>query len=215
MKNEYFQENLEKRIKIIRKMILSKIPNEILERKSKSQGKRRFFGTLFGLITSKKIFISLWYRRSPCLFTLKKCFFLEFFFNKNSHWPCGFESFSSWFWQDLCFVSDPISLVNPNNSQFCIFIIKKCHPPWVFYGFSSFKFKSFSLGFTFSFANFILNFGKYHFPCDFDSLFQIFLKIFIFHLICKYIFSLGFQRKKKGKNNYKWESVRQQFLRRK
>ena len=59
MKNEYFQENLEKRIKIIREMILSKIPNEILERKSKSQGKRRFFGTLFGLITSKKIFISL------------------------------------------------------------------------------------------------------------------------------------------------------------
>ena len=59
MKNEYFQENLEKRIKIIREIILSKIPNEILERKSKSQGKRRFFGTLFGLITFKKIFISL------------------------------------------------------------------------------------------------------------------------------------------------------------
>ena len=39
MKNEYFQENLEKRIKITREMILSKIPNEIFERKSKSQGK--------------------------------------------------------------------------------------------------------------------------------------------------------------------------------
>ena len=46
----------------------------------------------------------------------------------------------------------------------------------------------FTLGFTFSFENFIWNFGKYHSPYDFDSLFQIFLKIFIFHLICKYIF---------------------------
>ena len=54
MKNEYFQENLKKRIKITREMILSKIPNPILERKSKSQGKRRFFGMLFSLITSKK-----------------------------------------------------------------------------------------------------------------------------------------------------------------
>ena len=55
MKNEYFQENLEKRIKITREVILSEVPNEILERKSKSQSKRRFFGKLFCLITSKKI----------------------------------------------------------------------------------------------------------------------------------------------------------------
>ena len=44
-------------------------------------------------------------------------------------------------------------------------------------GFSTFS--------TFSFENFIWNFEKYHFPCNFDSLFQIFLKIFVFHLICK------------------------------
>ena len=54
MKNEYFQENLEKRIKITMRMILSEVQNEILERKSKSQSKRRFFGMLFSLITSKK-----------------------------------------------------------------------------------------------------------------------------------------------------------------
>ena len=137
----------------------------------------------------------------PLPFHFEKVVFLEFFFTKIliylvdlNHFHhsflliCEKDSISSWFWQDLCFVSDPISLVNPNNSQFRIFIIKKCHPPWVFYGFSSFKFKSFSLGFTFSFANFILNFGKYHFPCDFDSLFQIFLKIFILHLNWNYIF---------------------------
>ena len=39
MKNEYFQENLEKRMKITRKMILSEVPNEIPERKSKFEGK--------------------------------------------------------------------------------------------------------------------------------------------------------------------------------
>ena len=39
MKNEYFQENLEKRIKITREMILSEVPNEFREWKSKSQGK--------------------------------------------------------------------------------------------------------------------------------------------------------------------------------
>ena len=39
MKNEYFQENLENRIKNTREMILSEVQNEIRERKSKSQGK--------------------------------------------------------------------------------------------------------------------------------------------------------------------------------
>ena len=39
MKNEYFQENLEKSIKITREMILFDDPNEIIERKSKSEGK--------------------------------------------------------------------------------------------------------------------------------------------------------------------------------
>ena len=39
MKNEYFQENLEKRIKITRETILSEVPNDIFERKSKSEGK--------------------------------------------------------------------------------------------------------------------------------------------------------------------------------
>ena len=94
----------------------------------------------------------------------------------------------SWFWQNSWSVTDPILLVNPNNSQVCIFIVKKCHIPFVFYGFSSFQFKLSLLKFTFSCENFIWNFGKYHFHCDFDSLFQIFLKTFIFHLICKYIF---------------------------
>ena len=46
---------------------------------------------------------------------------------------CEKESISSWFWQDLCSISDPISLVNPNNSQCCIFIVKKCHPLIVFF----------------------------------------------------------------------------------
>ena len=109
MKNEYFQEKLEKRIKITREMILSEVPNEI-----------------FGRYQTKY------------------------------------------------------------------------HP----------KKSSFTLGCPFSFDNFIWNFEKYRIHCDFDSLFQTFLKIFIFHLICKYIFSFGFQRKK-GKNNYKSKSVRQ------
>ena len=66
------------------------------------------------------------------------------------------------------------------------------------------------MGFTSSFENFIWNFGKYHFPCDFDSLFQTFLKIVIFHLICKYIFlHRDFKGKKKMKKIIKWESVRQ------
>ena len=39
MKNEYFQENLEKSIKITRAMILFDDPNEIIERKGKSEGK--------------------------------------------------------------------------------------------------------------------------------------------------------------------------------
>ena len=151
----------------------------------------------------------------PLHFHFEKVVFLEFFFFffffftkiliylvDLNHFRqyflliCKKESISSWFWQDLCFVSDPISLVNPNNSQFCIFIDKKCHLPWVFYGFSFFKFKSFPLGFTFSVANFIWIIGKYHFPCDFDSLFQIFLKIFIFHLICKYFFYIGISKEK-------------------
>ena len=61
---------------------------------------------------------------------------------------------------------------------------------------------------TFSFNNFIWIIKKYHFPCDFDALFLIFLKIFVFHLICKYIF---FHRDFKGKNNYKYGCVRQLF----
>ena len=87
MKNEYFQENLEKRIKITTEMILSEVPNEILERKSKFQGKRRFFGILFCLIT-------------PLPFHFEKVFFVEFF-NKNSYSYCVFESFSSIFSLDL------------------------------------------------------------------------------------------------------------------
>ena len=39
MKNEDFQENLENSIKITREMILFDDPNEIIERKSKSEGK--------------------------------------------------------------------------------------------------------------------------------------------------------------------------------
>ena len=39
MKNEYFQENMEKVIEITRELILFDVPNEIIERKSKSEGK--------------------------------------------------------------------------------------------------------------------------------------------------------------------------------
>ena len=92
------------------------------------------------------------------------------------------------------------------NDQFCIFIVKKCHSPCDSYAFSSFKWKSFPFGFTFSFDNFIRIIKKYHFPCDFDALFFIFLTIFVFHLICKYIF---FHRDFKGKSNYKYGCIRQ------
>eukprot|EP00493_Phyllostaurus_siculus_P021205 UN21531 len=39
MKNEYFQENEKKTIEITREMILFDDPNEIIERKSKTEGK--------------------------------------------------------------------------------------------------------------------------------------------------------------------------------
>ena len=39
MKNEYFQENEKKSIEITREMILFDDPNEIIERKSKTEGK--------------------------------------------------------------------------------------------------------------------------------------------------------------------------------
>ena len=39
MKNEYFQENLEKSIKITRAMILFDDPNEIIDRKVNPKGK--------------------------------------------------------------------------------------------------------------------------------------------------------------------------------
>ena len=105
------------------------------------------------------------------------------------------ESFPSRFWEYWCSVFDPISLVNENNPQFCIFLVKKCHSPCDSYAFSSFKWKSFPFGFTFSFDNFIWIIKKYHFPCDFDALFQIFLKIFVFHLICNYIFHRDLKEK--------------------
>ena len=38
MKNEYFQENKEKRIEYTMEMILSDAPNEIIERKNKTKG---------------------------------------------------------------------------------------------------------------------------------------------------------------------------------
>ena len=145
-------------------------------------------------------FFSPMVRAKPLPHHLEKVVFY-FFFNKRSHSTCAFESFSSifclhfrkesfpsWFWEYWCSVFDPISLVNENNHQFCIFIVKKCHSPCDSYAFSSFKWKSFPFGFTFSFDNFIWIIKKYHFPCDFDALFQIFLKIFDFHLFCKYIF---------------------------
>ena len=50
MKNEYFQENLKKRIKITREMILSKIPNQIFERKKEKENpkvKEDFLGCYF------------------------------------------------------------------------------------------------------------------------------------------------------------------------
>merc|ERR1711873_191578 len=98
----------------------------------------------------------------------------------------------------LCF--DPISLVNENNDHFCTFIVKKCQFFCVSYACSTFKLKSFPLAFTFSFNTFIWIIKKYHFLCDFDALFLIFLKIFVFPLICKYIF---FHRDFKGKSkNY-------------
>ena len=108
-------------------------------------------------------------------------------------------SLPSWFWKNPCYVFDPISLVNENNDHFCTFIVKKCQFPCVSYACSSFKLKSFPLDFTFSFNIFIWIIKKYHFPCDFDALFLIFLKIFVFPLICKYIF---FHRDFKEKKNY-------------
>ena len=42
MKNEYFQQNLEKIFEITTEMTLSDAPNEIIERKSKSKGKSHF-----------------------------------------------------------------------------------------------------------------------------------------------------------------------------
>ena len=111
------------------------------------------------------------------------------------------ESFPSRFWDYWCSVFDPISLVNESNPQFCIFIVKKGHSPCDSYAFSSFKWKSFPFGFTFSFDNFIWIIKKYHCPCDFDALFQIFLKIFVFHLICNYIFvQWGFLFSKEKQN---------------
>ena len=106
-------------------------------------------------------------------------------------------SLPSWFWKNPCYVFDPISLVNENNDHFCTFIVKKCQFLCVSYACSTFKLKSFPLAFTFSFNTFIWIIKKYHFPCDFDALFLIFLKIFVFPLICKYIF---FHRDFKGKN---------------
>ena len=151
---------------------------------------------------------SLRYGRSPSIFTLKK-FFFSFFFTKDvillvclNHFPqyflfiCEKMSLLSWFWKDSCSVFDPISLVNENNDHFCTFIVKKCHFPCVSYACSTFKLKSFPLGFTFSFNNLIWIIKKYNFPCECDALFLIFLKTFVFHLICKYIF---FHRDFKGK----------------
>ena len=115
-------------------------------------------------------------------------------------------SLPSWIWKNPCYVFDPISFVNENNDHFCTFIVKKCQFPCVSYACSTFKLKSFPLAITFSFNTFIWIIKKYHFPCDFDALFIIFLKIFVFPLICKYIF---FHRDFKGKSNYKYGCIRQ------
>ena len=55
MKNEYFQENLEKIIKITREMILSDHPNEIRDRKSKSKGKSLEFEGRKSIKTPRKM----------------------------------------------------------------------------------------------------------------------------------------------------------------
>ena len=75
IKNEYFQENLEKGIKITKEMILSEVTNDILETKSKSQGKRRFFEMLFSLITSKNFCHIPMIRAKPLPFHFEKVFF--------------------------------------------------------------------------------------------------------------------------------------------
>ena len=115
-------------------------------------------------------------------------------------------SLPSWIWKNPCYVFDPISFVNENNDHFCTFIVKKCQFPCVSYACSTFKLKSFPLAFTFSFDTFIWIIKQYPFPYDFDALFLIFLKIFVFPLICKYIF---FHRDFKGKSNYKYGCIRQ------
>ena len=130
-----------------------------------------------------------------------KCVFLVFFLTKNlillvhlNHFPqyflfiCENMSIPSWFWKDPRTVFYLISIVNENNDHFCIFIVKKCHFPCVSHAFFRFEFRSFPYGFGLTFDDFILIIRKYHFPCVFNALFLIFLKIFVFHLFCNYIF---------------------------
>ena len=82
MKNEYFQDNLEKRTEILKRMILAEVPNESLERKSKSQWKLTFFWTLSNKITSQKIFF----------------YFGIYFFFREFHLEFWKVSFPLWFW---------------------------------------------------------------------------------------------------------------------
>ena len=131
------------------------------------------YGTGEALASSpwKSVFFS-------CFFLQKISFYLcvwIFFFNILSTFLKK-KSFPSRFWEYWCSVFDPISLVNENNRQFCIFIIKKCHFPCDSYAFSPFKWKSFSFGFTFSFDNFIWIIKKVSLPLWFRYSFPNFLE---------------------------------------
>eukprot|EP00493_Phyllostaurus_siculus_P027886 UN28234 len=63
---------------------------------------------------------------------------------------------------------------------FCMVIVKRCHSHCDSHSFSLFKLKPFPFGFTFSFDDFIWSIRKYHCPCDFDALSQIFSKYSFF-----------------------------------
>ena len=102
-------------------------------------------------IWTKKIFFPLWYGRSPCIFTLKSCFFLEFFFIQNliylvhlvhfllflwSIWQT--ESLLLCFWKDSGWMCSLIYLVIVSIFDFYLLIVKKSQCSCVFCTFPNF-----------------------------------------------------------------------------
>ena len=145
--------------------------------------------------------------RSPWFFTLKNIFLMIFLikiliilvylnhFRQYFLLICEKESISLWFWQDLCYVSDPISLINPNNSQFCILIVKNVIPIVFFMDFLPSNSSHFLWDLLFLSR---ISFGTSESIISLLILilFSRFSWTFILHLICKYIvFTYEFQKK--------------------